>query len=89
MNSFNTTVNGIDCLCRVIRYQPYIPPRTVVQIDDSEEEVPSEFGFEITDSRGTRLPHLTGFALEDEATFNRLQDEYEAFVTAAKHGKDF
>lgn len=89
MNVFSTTVNGVDCLCRVTHYQPYVPARTLVPIDDSEEAIPSEFSFEITDTRGTLLPHLTGFAVQDEETFDRLQDEYEAAVLADKYGKDF
>jgi hypothetical protein len=89
ITGFSTTVNGMECLCRVTHYRPYVSARCVVPIDDSEEAIPSEFEFIITDTRGTPLPHLTGFAQADEPTFDRLQDEYEAAVLADKHGKDF
>lgn len=89
MNSFSTTVNGIDCLCRVFHYRPYVPAKKFGWAENWEEEIPSEFSFTITDARGTPLPFLAAFALEDDATFNRLQDEYEAAVLADKHGKDF
>lgn len=89
MNTFSTTVNGIECLCRVTHYRPYVPAKKDGWAENWEEEIPAEFGFEITDARGTPLPHLTGFAFEDEAAFNRLQDEYEAAILADKHGKEF
>lgn len=88
MSDFNTQVNGTPCICRVTHYSPYQPPRGMHgPMEDAEEEIPSEFEFELLYPGGLRA-----IALEEslgQSDIDRLQDEYEASILAIKHGKDF
>lgn len=88
MSDFKTKVQGQDVICRVTHYKPYVPPRNMGgAMEDAEESMDSEFEFELhypTMGRATGLELCISMSEID-----RLQDEYEAHVTAIKHGLDF
>jgi hypothetical protein len=79
MNTFQTKVDHIPCLCRVTHYTPFI------HASFDEPCSPSEFEFVILDLNGAKSNTLTQLAMEDDDTFNRLQDEWEATVLEHKH----
>lgn len=83
---FDTTVCGIPCKCRVAYYRPYIPAKVSGPPEDCYPAEASEFEFELLVNGQPDL------ALEDQMTeddMQKLQDEYEAIVTANKHGYDY
>jgi hypothetical protein len=89
MSDFNTKVQGIPCVCRVTHYRPAVPGRISGPPEDCYPDEPSEFEFELLNTSGKGAPMFwlqKKVTDEDEA---RLQDEYEAHVTAIKHGMDF
>ena len=86
MKSFETQINGIACRCKVLFYRPHQPARLAGAMEDAEEAIPSEFQFALYVG-DTPTPHLEEMATL--ADIDRLQDEYEAFVLAEKHEKEF
>lgn len=89
MSDFATKVQGIPCVCRVTHYIPYVPAQGMSgPYEDATPEEASEFEFELHKAKGTgRLKWLEEKATD--ADVERLQDEYEAYVTSIKHGLDF
>jgi hypothetical protein len=87
MKIFDTHIGGIVCQCQVTHYHPAVPAKLDGAMEDAVEAMPSEFEFEILDRCGHPAPTLREMATL--ADVGRLQDEYEAFITAEKHGKDF
>lgn len=87
MPTFDTQIEGTPCRCEVLYYRPYIPAKVSGPPEDCYPAEASEFEFQILDMEGNLAP-----ALEDKCTdevMQRLQDEYEAMVTAHKHGYDY
>jgi hypothetical protein len=84
MSDFTTTLHGIKCICRVKHYRPYVPARISGPPEDCYPEESAEFEYEILNLDGTSADVDVDSSDED-----RLQDEYEAHVTAIKNGLDF
>lgn len=83
---FDTTVCGIPCECRVVYYRPYIPAKVDGPPENCYPEEASEFEFELI------IDGNPAIDLEDRMTnddMQQLQDEYEAIVTANKHGINY
>jgi hypothetical protein len=85
---FQTTVDDLPCFCKVIHYRPFIPANKTGWAENWEEEIPSEFEYQIYDPDGTIWDGVR-LAFISDADEDRLQDEYEAAVMADKHGKEF
>ena len=82
MSDFNTVVNGIECVCRVVHYRPFVPA------SKDAPHMSSKFEFQLLDE--TKSLHYVSLetSVSDE-DIERLQDEYEALVIAIKHGMDY
>lgn len=87
MFTFDTQVNDTPCRCMVLFYRPHVPAKLYGAMEDAEEDIPSEFQYALFDFEDNALPDLEAQATP--ADDERLQDEYEAAYTAAKHGKEF
>lgn len=83
---FATQIAGEPCLVRVTHYRPYVPAKLSGAMEDAVEELPLEFEYEVLDLNHKPWPDQS--MVPDEVE-ERLIAEYEAAVTADKHGKDF
>lgn len=69
---FPTHINGIPCQCKVVQYEPYIPPPMWGErLDPPDEEY---FEFEILDRKGYPARWLADKASPEDAI--RFRDEY-------------
>lgn len=88
MTDFTTKIDGVEVTCRVTHYSPYQPARGMTgPMEDAEEDIPSEFEFELYDKNGQRLQDIEE-ALGDKDV-ERLQDEFELLLTTIRNGLDF
>lgn len=85
MSDFTTKLHGIKCICRVKQYRPYVPANLSGPMEDATPEEPAEFEYDILNLDGTPTDEVEVSEQEE----GRLQDEYEAHVTAIKRGLDF
>lgn len=87
MATFATTINNVPCICQVTRYTPAVPARLTGPMEDAVEAIPAEFDYTILDLNHQPAPELEQqVSAADEY---RLQDEYEAYITAGKYDVDF
>ena len=85
---FLTQINGNACYCKVTHYRPYVPSRHMTgAMEDAEEGMDSEFSFELYTLE--MQPATDPDYCFTQSDIDRFQDEWEAFVTASKYGKDF
>jgi hypothetical protein len=82
---FHSGVAGVECGILVTHYLPHQPAILSGPMEDAVEEVPAEFEF---------TAYITGTndVLEvdiSDADADRVFDEFEAFLLASKHYKDF
>jgi hypothetical protein len=89
MTDFATKVRGIPCVCRVTHYRPFVPGRISGPPEDCYPSEGAEFEFELLKANGKGKPMLWLQEKMTDDDINQLQDEYEAAVTAIKHGLDF
>ena len=76
-DTFETSVGGIDCKCRVTSYIPGAPAKLTGHPDTWHDGEDSEFEFELLDESGERADWL-----EDDLTpedCSRLEQEYIDF----------
>ena len=85
MNVFRTTIRGEDCICLVKHFSPFVPGRFDGPPDDCYPSEESEFSFSILNPDKSVNESLTLLALSDDEIFYRLQDEFEAGLTAEKY----
>lgn len=83
--SFKSNVEGIECTIRVTHYLPAEPAITSGPMENAEEAIPAEFEFE---ARDLAFDQLLDIEISDEEA-DRIFDEFEAYLLAQKHGKDF
>lgn len=74
---FPTTVNGIPCQCKVLQYEPYLPPRvTGMGMGDCDPPEEEYFEFELLDRKGHPASWLERYLTP--TVDDRLRDEYLA-----------
>lgn len=74
---FKTRINGIPCRCRVLQYEPYLPPRiTGTGFGDCDPPDDEYFEFEVLDRKGYAANWLGKYITPDVE--ERLLDEYRA-----------
>ena len=85
---FKSAIQGVDCTILVTHYLPAEPAITSGPMEAAQEEIPAEFTFivlcENTDDEDVALMDT----LDDQDHF-RIFDEFEAYLLALKHDKDF
>ena len=80
---FNTKVNHIPCLCKVILYVPSLPA-ILKGPDNSYPAEPAEFEFELLDLNERRAQWLDKYLTP--AVEERLLEEYQLTVDAERFG---
>lgn len=85
---FPTTIQGVACIILVTHYLPAEPSITSGPMENAEEELPAEFSFTIPIEGNTEDPSVLSELLTDE-DLERIFDEFEAYLLALKHDKDF
>ncbi|HVH93182.1 MAG TPA: hypothetical protein VM783_17595 [Candidatus Acidoferrum sp.] len=86
---FPTTIQGVACVILVTHYLPAEPSITSGPMEDAEEGVPIEIEYSILESRNPAytLTELQGMTSDDDDA--HIIDEFEAYLLALKHDKDF
>lgn len=80
-----TTIQGVACVILVTHYLPAEPSITSGPMEDAEEGVPAEFEYYVEQSLSAPIVTLP-LSQEEE---DRIFDEFEAYLLALKHDKDF
>lgn len=78
-DTFQTTVNEIDCQCYVTRYVPGVPPKLTGHPDARHDGEESEFNFELLDENGQRAEWLEDDLTDEDNV--RLEQEYLEFLS--------
>lgn len=80
-----TTIQGVACVILVTHYLPAEPSITSGPMEDAEEGVPAEFEYYVEQYLSDPIVTLP-LSQEEE---DRIFDEFEAYLLALKHDKDF
>lgn len=84
---FRSGVAGVACDILVTHYLPAEPAITSGPMENAEEGIPAEFEWTPLHGAGDPWPELKDLA--SDADEDRLFDEFEAYLLALKHDKDF
>lgn len=75
---FTTKVSGIPCICEVTHFIRARPGRYSGPPEDCYPDEPSEFEFNILDTKGRRAEWLENKLTQDD--IERLEDEWEVSI---------
>ncbi len=84
---FLSAIQGIACTILVTHYLPAEPAITSGPMEDAEEACPAEFEYQVYYPSGLHAQLLESTITQ--ADEDRIFDEFEAYLLALKHDKDF
>lgn len=86
---FDTRVDGIPCRCVLLNYSPARSMEvTGPGMGDAHPPEPSEYDFQLLDSRGYRA-HWLEEKLRDSAIADKLHEEIGHYINVIKNQKNF
>jgi hypothetical protein len=84
--TFRSGVAGVECDILVTHYLPSEPDNISGPMEDAVEGVPAEFEFTVMTNGSEDIALRDRMTRADE---ERLLDEFEVYLLALKHDKDF
>lgn len=83
--TFSSQIDDEPCDILVTWYLPYIPAHLHGPMEEAVEDIPPEFEFSVF-KKGTKERFFVTPSSKDR---DRIFDEFEAYLLASKHDKDF